>query len=235
MKQELISKLHEIIDDLSSDQSVLAIEAERCFDDQALVKFAELTIAAAESLEEALSIVEGEGSSFSEDDIEELGAVAQAFDESGDPLLRKQASVLDEILISIGSNPKASEAFKKAQDDEIERLRAKYNKKNESDVIENKEAKEAIKAIEEKVKRYKPLEAPLSTRYSPDMPGVMLVRIGDNVWQCPVTKKIFDFTNGYTTANGNKIPGTSVSEQSKLENSVQDNMQFTSREDALNR
>jgi arginyl-tRNA synthetase len=236
MKQELISKLREIIDDLSSDQSVLAIEAEKCLDDQALLSFAELTVAAAESLEEAMAIVEGEGSSFSEDDIEELGAVAQAFDESGDPLLRKQASVLDEILISIGSNPKASEAFKKAQDDEIERLRAKYNKqKNESDVIENKEAKEAIKAIEEKVKRYKPLEAPLSTRYSPDMPGVMLVRIGDNVWQCPVTKKIFDFTNGYTTANGNKIPGTSVSEQSKLENSVQESMQFTSREDALNR
>ena len=178
MKQELISKLHEIIELLSSDQSELAVEAEQCLEDKSLIDFSELTISAAEALEEALSIVEEQGSSISEDNIEELGAVAQAFDESGDPLLRKQAFVLDEILMSIGSDPKAGEAFKKAQDDEIERLRAKYNKKEENAVIENKAAKEAIKAIEEKVKKYKPLEASLSTRYSPDMPIVTGKQIG---------------------------------------------------------
>lgn len=235
MKQELISKLNELIELLSSDDSELAIGAEECLNDKDLIDFSELTVSAADVLKEALNIVElCEGPTISELDIEELGAVAQALDDSEDPVLRKQASVIDEILISIGANPKAGEAFKKAQDEEIERLRAKYNKKEEPKQ-ENKMAQEAIKAIEEKVKRYMPLEAPLSTRYSPDMPGVMLVRIGDNVWQCPVTKKIYDFANGYTTAKGNKIPGTSVSEQSKLDNAVQDNMQFTSREDALNR
>jgi len=146
-------------------------------------------------------------------------------------------------LMTIGSDPKARMAFKKAQDEEINRLRARYREQRGEEaysVVKTQQDKEnrvneAVKAIDQKVKKYRPLEAPLSTRYSPDMPGVSLMRIGDNVYQCPVTKKIFDFRSGYTTAKGNKIPGGDVTNQTQhLGYQAQEHMNFSTREEALN-
>lgn len=56
-------------------------------------------------------------------------------------------------------------------------------------------------------------EAALRTRYSPDMTGVMLQRVGDDLWQDPITGKVYDFANGYTDNEGNFHPGGSIAAQ----------------------
>lgn len=241
MKQELINKIEEMESAVNEDGRLMQI-AERYLDDHNLNIFAERLSLINSALNDLKKIFKNVAANISENEIEEMGAVAQAFDESGDPLLQKQASVIDEILLTIGADPKAQMAFKKAQEDEIERLRAKYKNVNNDQYTkareqEQKEIKvnEAIKDIDEKIKKYRPMEASLSSRYSPDMPGVSLVRIGDSVWQCPITKKIYDFKNGYTTSKGNIVPGTDVSNQTQnLGFRGQEHMMFSTREDTLN-
>jgi len=175
--------------------------------------------------------------------LDEMAEVANAFDESGDDLLRKQASVMDEILFTIGSKKNSVANFKSAQDSEIEKQRQKYRDQALEEAYtkaheqHKKEigADEAAQAIDKKVKQFRPLETSLSTRYSPDMPGVQLMRIGDNVFQCPVTKKIFNYNAGFTTANGNKVPGTSVENQTQqLGFRTPEHMNFSTREEVLN-
>jgi hypothetical protein len=238
MKNELIAKLEGLVEILSSPDSEFMKEAEELLDSDVLVQFAAMINGAANSIVDAKRLVEDvEG--VTETDIDELAALAQSLDESNDPILRKQASAIDELLITIGANPKAQGAFKKAQDEEIEKLRAKYNQENDLYTKAKKEhdkqnkVEEAKKAIESKVKKYRPLEAPLSTRYSPDMPGVSLVRISEGVYQCPVTKKIYDFKAGYTTAKGNKVPGSEVSNQTQEFDYTAQHMNFSTREDSL--
>lgn len=51
------------------------------------------------------------------------------------------------------------------------------------------------------------------TRYSPDMPGVMMTRISDGVYQDTVTNKIYDFQHGFTDASGNPRAGGSIKHQ----------------------
>ncbi len=60
---------------------------------------------------------------------------------------------------------------------------------------------EYIKEYDKKVKAYKPLEAPLSTRYSPNMPGVSFIRISDDVYQCPITGEKFDYKKRISTGS----------------------------------
>ena len=45
-----------------------------------------------------------------------------------------------------------------------------------------------------------------------------MARIGDNVWQCDLDKKVYDYANGYTDEKGNKVPGGDVANQTKLDN-----------------
>lgn len=54
-------------------------------------------------------------------------------------------------------------------------------------------------------------EGNLSTRYCPDHRGVQVFRIDDNVYQCPMDGKKYDYVNGYTNYKGQKVPGGSVS------------------------
>jgi tetratricopeptide (TPR) repeat protein len=53
----------------------------------------------------------------------------------------------------------------------------------------------------------------LSTRYCPDHRGVSVVRLDDNLYQCPLDGKIYDFKNGYQNYDGEMVPGGSVSNQ----------------------
>lgn len=240
MKEQLISKINEILSLLREDGELMQI-AERYLNDNSLASFSESLMIAGDELNKALQDFVHNAEMVNEQDIDELGALAQALDETGDPVLMKQASVLDEILITIGADPKAQAAFKKAQDDEIERLRAKYQDTNRDQYTRATEehkkeinVNEAIKEIDRKVKKYRPLEASLSTRYSPDMPGVSLVRVGDGVWQCPITKKVYDFRSGYTTAKGNVVPGSDVSNQTQHLGRAQEHMNFSTREELMN-
>lgn len=162
-----------------------------------------------------------------------LVALADSLDEKG---MIKEASVIDELLLTINSNKQFKQTFKKAQEEEIEKLRKKYRSEaSEVKTATPEYVEDARKAIDDKVKTYKPLEAPLSTRYSPDMPGVSMMRVADGVYQCPITKKVYDFRSGFTTAKGNKVPGGDVSLQSDMiEYDNPASTVFSTRNDVLN-
>jgi len=55
--------------------------------------------------------------------------------------------------------------------------------------------------------------ASLSTRHSPDLPGVQLVRMSDGVYRDPVSDKVYDFNKGFVLDDGTKYVGGSVSAQ----------------------
>ncbi len=175
--------------------------------------------------------------------LEMIASLASVLDQSEDPSIQKVASLLDDILLTIGAPKGSLTAIKNAEDNEIEKLRSKYRSEQleklytEGKIQQDKEngSDEAIKAIEHSVKSYRPNEHALSTRYSPDMPGVSLMRIGDNVFQCPVTKRIYNYESGFTNLNGDKVPGGSVSNQTQqLGDRLPEHSNFSSREQILN-
>ena len=56
----------------------------------------------------------------------------------------------------------------------------------------------------------------LSTRYSPDRPGVQAARVSDGVFQDPYTRKVYDYNEGFTTEDGRNFPGGSAAFQTDL-------------------
>ena len=56
----------------------------------------------------------------------------------------------------------------------------------------------------------------LSTRYSPDRVGVQARRVSDGVYQDPITNKKYDWNEGFTTDDGSKFFGGSVSLQTDI-------------------
>jgi hypothetical protein len=155
-----------------------------------------------------------EPSKVTPESVEEIAALAAALDASGDPQLKKQASVLDELLLSIAAPPveerkdlldARTEEFKKKYEDPRKELH-KVNKLGDSE-----------KAIEKSqmTKEYKIMEAPLSTRYCPDHPGVQIARVGEHMWQCELDKKSYNFETGFELNNGAKVPGGDVAQQTQ--------------------
>lgn len=219
---------------ISMDLRVLARKLEKSSDDllinastkgpEAFEKVA-TAIAAASTLLEGVADDMDQSAEFSISprQLDEIAALATAFDESGDPLLKKQASVLDELLLSIAAPKNAAKDARKVTDDEITRLREKRRGSRREEAYEEprkahadmNNAKEQAKAVAQQVKRYRPLEAPLQTRYPPDRPGGQMTRITDHVYQDIVTGIVYDFKAGYTTQKGNEIPGTSVENQTR--------------------
>lgn len=62
----------------------------------------------------------------------------------------------------------------------------------------------------------RPHDRSLSTRYSPDRPGVQARRIADGVYQDPYTNKLYDWNDGFSTEDGEKFSGGNVSLQTDL-------------------
>src|SRR5690606_1266773 len=125
--------------------------------------------------------------------LEELAAIASAFDMSGDSELQAEARAIDQVLFAIAAPGEALYNFNLVYDKELEELRKarraqdlqdKYTKPKEQ-LDEMYGHKSIADSVEKNVRRYRPLEAPLSTRYSPDRPGVSLMRITDRVYQDP--------------------------------------------------
>ena len=56
----------------------------------------------------------------------------------------------------------------------------------------------------------------LSTRYSPDRVGVQAERVSDGVYRDPITKKVYNWNDGFKTESGNEFYGGSVSLQTDL-------------------
>ena len=177
--------------------------------------------------------------------LDEIAALASAFDESGDDLLKKQASVLDELLLSIAAPKNALATARKVTEDEINRLRAERRKSTGEEYYDEprkrlstmENAKAQAKAVEQQVKRYVPMEAPLQTRYPPDRPGGQMTRITDHVYQDIVTGIIYDYKAGYKTQKGNEVPGGSVENQTHDLGDVRDQGMslFETRESLMGR
>lgn len=146
--------------------------------------------------------------------LDNLAALAQTFDASGDPELKKQASVLDELLLTIAAPPNALTNKKAAEDLRFEELKKKYQEPKK-ELFETNKLADVEKGIEQSgmTKTYRVLEAPLNTRYCPDHPGTPIAHVGGNTWQCELDKKQYNYQVGFTLANGDKIPGSEVSNQ----------------------
>ena len=56
----------------------------------------------------------------------------------------------------------------------------------------------------------------LSTRYSPDRPGIQARRISDGVYQDPYTNKVYDYNEGFKTEDGRQFPGGDASLQTDI-------------------
>lgn len=220
---------------ISIDLRVLAKKLEKNSDsllakaqekgDDVFNKITTAVAAASTLLEEVADDIDNNSNfNITEKQLDDMAALATALDNTKNPALQKQASVLDEILLSIAAPKNAIAKAKQANEDEINRLRAELSKKRQEEAYEkprevqseNNLKKEQAKAVDQQVKKYMPLEAPLQTRYPPDRPGGQMTRITDGVYQDIVTGIIYDFKNGYTTQKGNVIPGTSVENQTKM-------------------
>ncbi|TXG77351.1 hypothetical protein E6Q11_02930 [Candidatus Dojkabacteria bacterium] len=244
-----VSHIHQMIDALSvfaddTDEPFLASIARGSLKVvEESLRSASETITKFKSRSDIGSVEDSLESLVTPESLAEMVAIASEFDKSGDPLLMKQAAVLDEILLTIGAQRAAVAAAKRAQDEEIARLKAEAakeeNKKDPYTVAKKfhdkdnhvAEAQEAIN----KIKEYRPMEAPLNTRTCPDHPGAQMARIAEGTYQCSLDKGIYNYENGYTTMKGNKIPGGDVSNQTQsLYDRPNEFTSFETRESKLN-
>jgi hypothetical protein len=230
---ELLQSMASWLED-PNNEAILLSE----YNDDCLKIVASACIEAAANIKKAAEQVEAiepqQVSQLDAESIENLAELATAFDFSGDESLKKQAAVIDELLLTIAA-PKNYITDKQAADDtRLEDLKKKYNAPKER-LEELNHIEAARKGIEksEMTKTYRILEQPLSTRYCPDHPGgVQLQRIGDHVFQCELDKKSYDFENGYTLQDGTRVPGGSVQEQGKNINTTYQSL-FDSRSERL--
>jgi len=212
---KLSQKLLMVASWLESSENDLLVKAEQ--NEECLGVVANALVNAAEALKAGAAVVsELEPAILSTEALDEMAAVAKAFDESDDELLQKQASVLDEILLTLAAPRNSVGEYKMLENDRIEQLKKRYQGTKEKHDEMNK-ISDSVKAIENSpyYKAYRPLEAPLSTRSCPDHPGVLCVRIGDSQVQCVMDKKIYDYSAGYTLLSGRHVPGADVAMQTK--------------------
>lgn len=199
-----------------NNEAMLLAEA----DEQCMQVVAESCVLAAELLKKAADEVDAleppTESVITPEAIDEMAALASAFDASDDPQLKKMASVLDELLLTIAAPPGALADRKAATNDRAEELRKKYQGTREK-LHEYNKIGDSEKAIDKSnfTKEYRILEAPLSTRTCPDHPGAQIARVGEYMWQCDLDKKTYNFETGFELNNGSKVPGGDVAQQTQ--------------------
>lgn len=206
------------------DEDCLKIVAESCVQAATILKLAGQETDLLEPAEE---------SNITPENIDKLAMIANEFDNSGNKELMKQASLIDELLLTISASKDFLKNKKAEEDYRTKDLKKKYeDAKVFLDKNNNKEESEKAIDKSEYMKEYSPMEFGLKSRYCPDHPGVAAIRVSDTALQCPLDRKVYDFEAGFTLSNGNKVPGTSVENQSKLD-SYQQSSLFNSREERL--
>jgi hypothetical protein len=189
------------------DEDCLQVVANSCVQAAALLKIT------AETVED---IEPPEDSKITPESLDELANLAQALDESDDVALKKQAAVIDELLLTIASPPNAVVQRQDLVDKRLDELKKKYEQPRQ-ELEETNKIADVQKAIDKSnmTKQMNILEAPLSSRYCPDHPGSQIARIGEHMWQCELDKKIYNFETGFTLNNGTKVPGGDVANQTQ--------------------
>jgi len=147
--------------------------------------------------------------------LDKIQSLANEFDNSNDITLMKKAAVLDEILLTIAADMEAQSNFKKQMQLKVEQIKKNNSKLNNAIISEATEEDKKEKATQYKV--YEENEASLSTRYCPKHPGVLTMPKGDGKVQCSLDGEIIDYKEGYTSAKGNKVPGSCVENQTNLD------------------
>lgn len=132
--------------------------------------------------------------------LENIAAFATILDFDGHT---KAASLLDIVIKN------AQELWPSANDRD-EKYDAKANNaKTLFRALENQK----IEDVEPILSTMKGSALSLLTRYSPDYPGVPLLRVSDGVYQDIVSRKVYDFNRGWVSESGEKHPGGSVAHQ----------------------
>lgn len=190
------------------------------YNEECLKIVASSCVQAAFSLHKAAEIVDQleppEKSHLTPESLQELKSIVDAFDSSNDPELQKQASVIDELLLSIAAPTDSIAKNKKRSEDRLENLKKMYSKNIELAKLERRSDYATEISKSPMMKEYRPMQHSLSERYCPDHVGVSVARIGDDEWQCPLDKKIYNYKTGFSTITGDQVPGTSVEEQTKI-------------------
>ena len=167
---ELLNAMAAWLESPNNEALLLAEADEKC-----MQVVAESCILAAELLKKAadeVDILEPPAeSTITPESIEETAALAAALDATNDPQLKKMASVLDELLLTIAAPPNLSER-KAATNDRAEELHKKYHGVREQ-LHEYNKIGISEKAIEKSnfTKDYRILEAPLEHALLPRSSG----------------------------------------------------------------
>ncbi len=230
---ELLMAIATWLESPDNEAMLLAEHDDESFEATALACFeaAEVLKKGAAAVDEVEPHVDA---TLSDEAIDHLVEMATAFDASGDEELKKSASVLVEILLTIGARGDEVSSYKAAQSKAMDEIKKKYHdtKKKLDTVNKIGDAETAIKKSPV-FKEYLPLEAPLSARCCPDHAGAQMARIGEHQFQCSLDKKVYNYEMGYTTEKGEKVPGGSVAFQTDQMMAEPHNM-FDTRETRLN-
>lgn len=232
--EDLSGKMVDIEESLLPSLDSTAILAES-FDDSNIPLFKKY----AEVLDTVIEFY-ATGKDLNENQITAIAHVATDFEESQDPVLVKQASVLDELLLTLSAPKDYVSNYKKAEQDEIDKIIAKNRAASSEKVYkdvkkslddQNKVADTAKQV--DKMKQYRPLEASLSTRYCPEHPGFPVQFIGNNMSKCSVDGKVYNWVTGFDTMKGNKVPGGGVEYQTPDYGATQDGQMMFDTRDSL--
>ena len=239
--KNLVEKLTSLYRKFLDLDNELLVEAEKAGTEELLIisrcfigiaeqlKQAAYSVSSKQETDEVLDLLtskkseEKESSEDEEDEktasLRSLSELANILGESEDISLQKTSSMIDNILLTLAiDNAEKRNNFYKQFSDKIAEIKAKKDshQENNDKIKKSFHGQEAIDAVDKQLKHYVPMEAPLKTRTCPDHPGYQIQRISDDVYQCSLDKKTYDFKAGFTTLNGNKVPGTSVEMQSQV-------------------
>ena len=185
-------------------------------EDRVLSIVAEALVSAADIIRTASEYVASEEPAVelpSSDELDEIAAVAAAFDESEDEMLQKQAGILDNILAVLSSVDLASNVYD--EDARLEEVKKKYHdvrdKLHEDGGLDA--AAEAVEKSPVMKEKRKVQYLSLKSRYCPDHAGISTIRVAENRVQCPLDHKMYDYANGYSLLDGTKVPGGDVANQ----------------------
>ena len=172
-----------------------------------------------------------------------LSSIADRLDSMGH---HKEADVLDEFISKYAEEVGSNDVMDWKEEGDTEQSK-RYDAQHHHDLLVRKNKGEDERVDREGYKDQSHVhtyqkpgaskkEAALSTRYSPELIGVPLARIGEDQWQCPVTGKVYNFATGYTDMNGEFQPGGSVAAQTPSSSEYETpHRMFDSRENILNR
>ena len=205
---------NEVYGCLEDNEESLNIAAHACLLASAVLKKATLDI-------QLISGIEDNDMSRIEKALNQLQALADELDSSGDSKLQKKAGVLDEILLTVAADVEEKNKYKKEWAKKINEIKQRAAKSNEQTKIATEPANK--KEPEKKSKEVRPLEKALSSRYCPKHHGAMWMPVAgrEDTWQCPVDGEIISFKEGYTALDGKKVPGTATTGQTDMDTHVE--------------